>query len=114
MAEAEVPLASLVSAALAQLARELRRRFGEAVIEMRLFGSFARAEADEESDVDVAVVLERADWRTRREVIDLATDVGLPFDLWISPTIFDRETYEHWREQERPLVMDIERDGVPL
>jgi predicted nucleotidyltransferase len=114
MAEVEIPLAPQAGVALAQFARELRRRFGQALIDVRLFGSFARAEADEESDVDVAVVLERADWRTRVEVIDLATDIGLPFDLRISPTIFDRKTYEHWREQERPLVMDIERDGVRL
>ena len=103
-----------VSSALARFAEELRRRFGDAVLDVRLFGSFARAEAHEDSDVDVAVVLERADRHVRREVIDLATDVGLPVDLHISPTILDRETWERWRRQERPLVMDIERDGVRL
>jgi uncharacterized protein len=114
MKSREVLLSPVTNTALARFADELRHRFGEAVIGVRLFGSYARSEADEESDVDVAVVLERADWSTRREVIDLATDAGLPFDLRISPTIFDRKTYEHWREQERPLVMDIERDGVAL
>jgi len=113
MMHREMLPSSLVNSAVTRFAEELRRRFGEAV-DVRLFGSFARSEADEDSDVDVAVVLERADWNTRREVIDLATDVGLPLDLLISPTIFDRETFERWREQERPLVMDIERDGVPL
>lgn len=97
-----------------RFAEELRHRFGEAVVDVRLFGSFARSEAHEESDVDVAVVLEHADWQTRGEVIDLATDLGLPVELHISPTIFDRETYVRWRRQERPLVMDIERDGVHL
>ena len=106
--------APLISTAVARFAQELRSRFGETVLAVKLFGSFARSEADEESDVDVAVVLERADWNTRREVIDLATDLGFPLDLRISPTIFERETYELWREQERPLVMDIERDGVVL
>jgi predicted nucleotidyltransferase len=114
VAKVAQPLPSIVGTALAQFAGELRRRFGKAVLEVRLFGSFARAEANEDSDVDVAVVLERVDWATKCEVIDLATDVGLPLELRISPTVFDRATYEHWREQERPLVMDIERDGVPL
>jgi uncharacterized protein len=114
MKDREVLLSPATNTALARFADELRLRFGEAVVEVRLFGSYARSEADEESDVDVAVVLERADWNIRREVIDLATDVGLPLDLLISPTIFDRQTYERWREQERPLVMDIEREGVPL
>jgi predicted nucleotidyltransferase len=114
MRDREALLDSVTNTVLTRFAEELRRRFGQAVIEVRLFGSYARSEADEESDLDVAVVLERADWNTRREVIDLATDVGLPFDLLISPTIFERETYERWLHQERPLVMDIEREGMPL
>ena len=66
--------------------------------------------------MDVAVVLQRADWQVRRDVIDLATDIGLEHDLdfEISPIVFERQTYEHWRAQERPLIMDIERDGIPL
>jgi len=98
--------------AVAEFARELRRRYGDEVLDVRLFGSFARGEADEDSDVDVAVVLESADWETRRDVIDLATDTGLPRDLLLSPTVFDRETYETWRRQERALVGDIEGEGV--
>jgi predicted nucleotidyltransferase len=111
----ELSLDSVTNAVLARFAEELRRRFGEAVIEVRLYRSMPRFEVGYGADVDVAVVLEHVGWNTRREVIDLATDMGLlPFDLLISPTIFDRETYERWREQERPLVMDIEREGLPL
>lgn len=114
MIEVAHPPSGAVAQALGRFTRELRRRFGDAVVAVRLFGSVARGEAHEASDVDVAVVLEQADFQTRREVIDLATDAGLPYDLRISPTVFDRETYERWRRQERPLVMDVERDGVPL
>lgn len=114
MIEVALPPSGAVAQALDRFTRELRRRFGDRVVAVRLFGSVARGEAHETSDVDVAVVLEQADFQTRREVIDLATDAGLPYDLRISPTVFDRETYELWRRQERPLVMDVERDGVPL
>jgi len=114
MAAPEVAVAPLVRTAAARFAQELRRRYGKAVLDVRLFGSFARGEADEDSDVDVAVVLERVDWTTQRDVIDLATDVGLPLDLRISPALFDRETYALWRAQERPLLVDIEREGIPL
>jgi predicted nucleotidyltransferase len=114
MIEVAPPVPVTVARALSAYARELRRRYGREVVELRLFGSFARGEADEDSDIDVAVVLEHVDWHTRGAVIDLATDVGLPFDLRISPTVFDRETWERWRREERPLVMDIEREGVPL
>lgn len=112
MTEVAAPSLALPTKAVARLARELRRRYGDEVLDVRLFGSFARGEADEDSDVDVAVVLESADWETRRNVIDLATDTGLAHDLLISPTVFDRATYETWRRQERALVLDIEAEGV--
>ena len=114
MAAIEAPPAPLVRTVAASFAHKLRLRYGDEVRSVRLFGSFARGRAHEESDVDVAVVLDHADFDTRRKVIDLATDVGLPHHLLLSPTVFDRETYERWRAQERPLVMDIEREGVPL
>jgi predicted nucleotidyltransferase len=103
-----------VRGALEELARRLAARFGDSLVLMRLFGSRVRGEADAASDVDVAVVLERADWKDRCAVIDLAADVGLEHDLDISPTVFDQSTYARWRRQERPLVMDIEREGIPL
>jgi len=103
-----------VRQALRRLAAALRERWGEDLLEFRLFGSHARGEAHEESDVDVCVVLRHAGWTERRDVIDLATDVGLTFDLRLSPTVFDASSWERWQRQERPLAMDVEREGVPL
>lgn len=92
----------------------LRERFGAELVMARLFGSRARGEADAASDVDVAVVLETVDFARKREVIDLSTDAGLEHDVLLSPTVFDRATYERWRTQGRPLVEDIEREGIAL
>lgn len=92
----------------------LRGRYGTALVDVRLFGSCARGEMREDSDVDVAVVLERVDWRTKRDVIDLASGIGLEHDVLLSPTVLDRETFERWRAQERLFVMDIQREGMPL
>lgn len=103
-----------VAGVLARFAHVVRERFGHAVIDIRLFGSHARSNAHEESDVDVAVVLEEAGWETRRDIIDLAADIGLARGLMLSPTVFDRETYERWRAQDRPLTRDIEREGIRL
>lgn len=81
---------------------------------MRLFGSWARGEANEDSDVDVFVLLRTmtaADWR---DVVNLAAEVGLELDLWLSPTTFDLARYQQWRRQERGLVMDIHDQGIPV
>ena len=47
MAQPEVAVAPLVRTAAARFAEELRKRYGQAVLDVRLFGSFARGEAHE-------------------------------------------------------------------
>ena len=103
-----------VAGALARFARTVRERFGDSVIDIRLFGSHARANVHEESGVDVAVVLHEAGWESRCDIIDLAADIGLEHGLTFSPTVFDADTYERWRIQDRPLVRDIEHEGIRL
>ena len=103
-----------VAGALARFARAVRERFGDSVIDIRLFGSHARMAAHEESDVDVAVVLIEAGWQVRRDIIDLAADIGLEYGLALSPTVFDRATWERWRCQDRPLARDVEQEGIRL
>lgn len=106
--------APTVAPALLRFADAVREAYGDEVVDIRLFGSHASSSAHEESDVDIAVVLDEAGWKTRRDVIDLATDVGAAHGLLLSPTVFDRAAYERWRLQDRPLVRDIEREGIPL
>jgi hypothetical protein len=104
----------LMARALADLKERLASRFGPDLLDVRLFGSYARGEADEESDVDVFVLLRKAGWAERKAVLDIAGDLFAECDLLVSPTVFDLARYEEWRRQERPLVMDIERDGVRI
>ena len=103
-----------VREALVELKRKIAERFQDRLVDLRLFGSRARGQAGPESDTDILVVLDHAGWEERRQLIDLATDVGLEYDLLLSPTVFDRATYDRWREQRRPLVVEIERDGIAL
>ena len=114
MIAAETRVSPAIATVLKKFGCQLRAEYGDDVLRIRLFGSFARGGANEESDVDVAVVLTKIDWPTRRRVIDIATDIGLAHDVYLSPTLFDRVTFERWRDQDRPLVRDIEREGLEV
>ena len=46
----------------------------------------------------------------RREILDLAFDVGLASGLALSPLAQDSR---QWR-RDLPLALDIEREGAPL
>jgi len=91
-----------------------REALGDDLVRARLFGSYARGEAHEGSDVDVLLVVRDLTFPRKRQLLDLAYDVAAPAGIHISPTTLDLATYETWRRQERALVMDAEREGVPL
>lgn len=52
---------AVVRGVLSELKAGLRASYGESLKGVYLYGSYARGEADSESDVDVLVVLDRID-----------------------------------------------------
>jgi predicted nucleotidyltransferase len=79
-----------------------------------LFGSKARGDARENSDLDVAVVLKHSDYQTKCVVIDLAYEELLKTDIEISPLVFSLDDYERQRKEGFPIIIEIERDMVRL
>jgi predicted nucleotidyltransferase len=114
---AELSLPSAVSAALERFERALRGRFGGRLRELTLFGSYARGEAHEESDVDVLVVIEGLTESERRDVFDLAHDAdAADRERWtgLCPLPYSTAQAAELRSRERLLFRDIDREGVPL
>lgn len=93
-----------------EFARRLREELGDAVHEIVLYGSTARGEATETSDVDVLVVVDGPIREDQREVVSrLAFDVGLEYDVAISYHVQSRERFESRRSD--PFLQNVRRDG---
>jgi hypothetical protein len=90
--------------------RPARARFGPRLVDLRLFGSRARGEGHAESDLDLRVLIDGLTRDERREVQDLAFDVGCAAKLVLSPLAHDSR---QWR-QDLPLAIAIDREGVAL
>jgi uncharacterized protein len=107
-----IPL-SLRPALLAFAAR-LRPIFGERLRELRLFGSYARGEAHEDSDVDVLVLVDGLTDREIGIVADEATHVLIATGLPLAPLPMSTERLEQLRRGERLLARDLDTEGIPL
>jgi predicted nucleotidyltransferase len=91
-------------------ARRVEDALPGAVHEIILYGSTARGEATETSDVDVLVVLEETATGDQREVISrLAFEAGLEYDVAISYHIQSRDRFEDRRDA--PFLKNVIRDG---
>ena len=107
-----------VAAAAARFREALEARFGERLREITVFGSHARGSANEESDVDVYVVIEDLSDRDRLTVFDLAYDVDAtaPGDGWVGlePVVHSSAHAADMRARERGLLRNIDAEGIRL
>lgn len=112
-----VPLAHLTDRerqALAAFVDRIRQRFDGLILSALLFGSRARGEASADSDVDVLVVIDKEDYRVRKEIRYLAAEVWLEYGLFLSTRVWSQS---HWRKLQKMqtlLYRNIERDGIDL
>lgn len=93
-----------------EFARKLADALGEQIHEIILYGSTARGEATETSDVDVLVILEETPKENHRTVIStLAFEVGLDYDVAISYHLQSKERFD--ARQDSPFLKNVVQDG---
>ncbi|HPC96209.1 MAG TPA: nucleotidyltransferase domain-containing protein [Sedimentisphaerales bacterium] len=98
--------------ALSQVVRTLRSQFG--AVEVILYGSAARGDLDEESDIDLLVVLPRLDWTMHKDIIAVCFDAELQCGRVISAICYTTDEIEHSPLRSSPLVMTARREGQAL
>lgn len=100
-----------VKALMGELKAGLRALYGDRLKGVYLYGSYARGEADPESDLDVLVVLDRID-HYAGEVIrtgQLAADLSLRFGVSVTE-VFMSEI--DWSSAETPFLVNVREEVI--
>jgi predicted nucleotidyltransferase len=107
----DIPITPKQIQALSEIKRKLLDRFDiEAFV---LYGSVARGQADEESDVDLLIVTSKAFTRfERHEITDVVFEVNLRHDTNFSTLVVDLKSWETGIISVLPLRDEIMRDGI--
>lgn len=83
-----------------QIVEDYRNVYGDDLVEVFLFGSYARGDYDEESDIDFAAIVrgERRDLQKKLyQVWDKCDDLGLENDVIISPTVIPYAEFKKYQ-----------------
>lgn len=100
-----------VWAALHRLKEDLDALFGSRLRAVVLFGSYARNQFNEESDVDVLVLVDDLRPGERNSIID-ATVRRSTGDILLSPLILTVPELDALRAREMLIAQDIDREGI--
>ncbi|MFZ5820605.1 MAG: nucleotidyltransferase domain-containing protein [Chloroflexota bacterium] len=98
---------------LKELKRGLRQLYGKRLKGLYLYGSYARGDYRDGSDLDVLVILdtfERAPLELKR-TDTLVGNLSLEYLITISP-LFMREA--DWLSADKPLLRNVRAEGVPI
>ena len=101
-----------IEKAIQALKKELINRFGPDV-ELRIFGSVARGDYQEHSDVDILVVLPvPVHNAVEEQVFDMAYDIELEYGLVIGTIVYSKDFWYSDRAAVMPLYKYIQREGL--
>jgi predicted nucleotidyltransferase len=92
----------------------LNQKYKGQISEVILYGSVARGEWVEESDIDLLIVTANGDQGLRDEISMACYDIILQTDIILSPLVMDEQTYEWHKKYRDPLYNNVRRDGIDL
>ena len=86
--------------------------YGEKLKAVYLYGSYARGDYRQGSDVDVMILLSdyKNYWEELRRSTELASDISLEYDVTVSRLIMK---VIQWKESDMPVLRNIHKEGVP-
>jgi predicted nucleotidyltransferase len=90
---------------------QLKKLYGKKLKDIILYGSWARNEAHENSDIDLIVVL-RKDIKPGKEIdrmIDIITEINLKHNVLLSIYPISEKNYLTLKS---PLLLNVRREGI--
>lgn len=99
---------------ITQMIMELRTIYGRMIVEMILYGSYARGTQTEESDVDIAIILSGKPASSVTEaMINCVAAHELDCGRVLSVIDIDAEKYDKWRDV-LPFYRNIRKERIVL
>lgn len=100
--------------AINEFTREVKNFLGDNLIVIKLFGSKVKGKAEPGSDIDIYLLLKEVSPRVRDFIYDIAFNINLKYDLYISPRIISKELYENPIFKITPFIQSIEQEGITI
>ena len=99
---------------LRQFKTIITTKFPGEISEILIFGSKARSDSKEDSDVDILVITESEDWNLMRSIRDIAYDLELENEVILSIQIFSKSYTEFLRSFRSQFINNVDRESVVL
>lgn len=99
---------------LPEIEKRIRELFGEKVLKIILFGSYARGDFHGESDVDIFVLVNDGDLRKYRKTrVKIITEFLESHEILLSLRIINATNFNKYKDV-LPFYQNVIREGISL
>ena len=99
-----------------RFSQELRRILGDKLTMIIVYGSYARGDFRENSDIDIMILVKMSDEEIRlvkNDIYDLAFEFEINTGIEFSPIIKNEDQYEYWIDT-LPFYRNVRDEGVVI
>ncbi len=98
--------------ALRALIACLQLRFPGQLCDVLLYGSKARGDSTPDSDIDVLIILSEESEQIRHEILNIASQTSLEYDVLLSPHVIGEARFREKRDFT--YYRNVARDAIQL
>ena len=102
---------------LTEIAKTAKETFDEQLDSVILYGSYVRGDYTPDSDIDMMILVKGIApeelWHYKKPIIKRESELGLEYDLVISATIKDIETFNQYLDV-LPFYQNVMKEGIKV
>lgn len=105
-----------IKAVVTEFSKEAKRIYGAMLRDVILYGSYARGDYEDDSDIDIMILLDVEQeeiGRARRKVIDISDQLDLEYDVVLAPVVQSYQLYMQYMPVSG-FYQNVQREGVRL
>lgn len=99
-----------------EFSQQVKQIIGSSLVKVILYGSYARGDYRDNSDIDIMVLTTLTDdeiKKTEKEIFNLAFDFQMEYGVDISVTVKNEEHFNYWLGV-LPFYNNVQREGIVL
>ncbi len=94
--------------------RRLERKFPREIVSMLVFGSKARGDATEESDIDIIVITRSDDKKLRKDIRYTGYDLEIEHGIILSIQVYSEKYINYLRNIPTQFMQNVDREAVVI
>ena len=96
--------------------KELRKIYGLHLKSVILYGSYARGDFTQESDVDIMILVDLTEEEMDQysdELAEVGFDYNVAHGIWMMPVVKNQDHFRRWAKAY-PFYENVQKEGVKL